>query len=103
MQWRVQGRYAACTNQAESWFSRLRRAEIGQHHRISGRYLYQYPNEMAWREGQPARLEWNQFQDGNPRRSPQPEERDMGRLLATESGGMTTDRPNTLAGLVEKR
>ena len=40
----------ACTNQAESWFSRLRRAEIGQHHRISGRYLYQYANEMAWRE-----------------------------------------------------
>jgi hypothetical protein len=27
----------------------------------------------------------------------------MGRLLATESGGMTIDRPNTLAGLVEKR
>jgi hypothetical protein len=26
------------------------RAEIGQHHRISGRYLYQYANEMAWRE-----------------------------------------------------
>jgi transposase-like protein len=40
----------ACTNQAESFFSRLRRAEIGQHHRISGRYLYQYANEMAWRE-----------------------------------------------------
>ncbi len=37
-------------NQAESFFSRLRRAEIGQHHRISGRYLYQYANEMAWRE-----------------------------------------------------
>jgi transposase-like protein len=37
-------------NQAESFFSRLRRAEIGQHHRMSGRYLYQYANEMAWRE-----------------------------------------------------
>ncbi len=37
-------------NQAESYFSRLRRAEIGQHHRLSGRYLYQYANEMAWRE-----------------------------------------------------
>jgi ISXO2-like transposase domain len=24
----------ACTNQAESFFSRLRRAEIGTHHRI---------------------------------------------------------------------
>jgi hypothetical protein len=37
-------------NQAESYFSRLRRAEIGQHHRISGKYLYQYANEIAWRE-----------------------------------------------------
>lgn len=40
----------ANVNQAESYFSRLRRAEFGQHHRISGRYLYQYANEMAWRE-----------------------------------------------------
>jgi hypothetical protein len=40
----------ACTNEAESWFSRLRRAEMGIHHRISGAYLYQYANEMAWRE-----------------------------------------------------
>lgn len=39
-----------CTNQAESFFSRLRRAEIGTHHHISGRYLHQYANEMAWRE-----------------------------------------------------
>lgn len=40
----------ACTNQAESFFSRLRRAEIGTHHRISGRYLSAYSGEMAWRE-----------------------------------------------------
>jgi ISXO2-like transposase domain len=39
----------ACTNQAESFFSRLRRAEIGQHHRI-GVHLHQYAGEMAWRE-----------------------------------------------------
>jgi ribosomal protein L37AE/L43A len=45
-----QGDDGACTNQAESWFSRLRRAEMGVHHRISGKYLYQYANEMAWRE-----------------------------------------------------
>ena len=37
-------------NQAESYFSRLRRAEYGVHHRISGKYLYQHANEMAWRE-----------------------------------------------------
>jgi transposase-like protein len=40
----------ADVNQAESYFSRLRRAEIGQHHRISGHLLHQYANEAAWRE-----------------------------------------------------
>ncbi len=40
----------ANTNQAESYFSRLRRAEIGTHHRISGQYLNRYASEMAWRE-----------------------------------------------------
>lgn len=40
----------ACTNQAESYFSRLRRAELGQHHHIAGPYLDQYSGEMAWRE-----------------------------------------------------
>ena len=40
----------ACTNQAESFFSRLRRAELGQHHHISGKYLGSYAGEMAWRE-----------------------------------------------------
>ncbi len=40
----------ACTNQAESYFSRLRRAEVDTHHHISGKYLHGYANEMAWRE-----------------------------------------------------
>ena len=40
----------ACTNQAESFFSRLRRAEIGTHHHIGRNYLHQYANEMAWRD-----------------------------------------------------
>jgi transposase-like protein len=40
----------ACTNQAESFFSRLRRAEVGIHHHIAGRYLAAYATEMAWRE-----------------------------------------------------
>ncbi len=40
----------ACTNQAESYFARLRRAEMGQHHHISGKYLAAYAVEMAWRE-----------------------------------------------------
>jgi len=40
----------ACTNQAESFFSRLRRAEVGTHHHIAGAYLTAYAREMAWRE-----------------------------------------------------
>jgi transposase-like protein len=40
----------ACTNQAESYFSRLRRAEVGTHHHIAGPYLGLYAAEMAWRE-----------------------------------------------------
>ena len=40
----------ACTNQAESYFSRLRRAELGQHQQISGKYLAAYAVEAAWRE-----------------------------------------------------
>ena len=40
----------ANTNQAESFFSRLRRAEVGIHHHIRQRYLHAYASEMAWRE-----------------------------------------------------
>ncbi len=40
----------ACTNMAESFFSRLRKAEQGVHHRIAGEYLDAYAGEMAWRE-----------------------------------------------------
>ena len=39
-----------CTNQAESFFSRLRRAETGVHHHIAGPHLSSYAGEMAWRE-----------------------------------------------------
>lgn len=40
----------ACTNQAESFFSRLRRMEVGTHHHIAGKYLHAYAGEAAWRE-----------------------------------------------------
>lgn len=40
----------ACTNQAESYFSRLRRMEVGTHHHIAGTYLHQYAAEASWRE-----------------------------------------------------
>jgi hypothetical protein len=38
-----------CTNWAEEYFSRLRRAEMGHHH-ISGAYLLRYAQEASWRE-----------------------------------------------------
>lgn len=40
----------ACTNNVESFFSRLRRSEIGTHHHIAGPYLASYAGEMDWRE-----------------------------------------------------
>jgi hypothetical protein len=40
----------ACTNQAESYFSRLRRMIEGQHHHVSAHYLSQYANEASWKE-----------------------------------------------------
>lgn len=40
----------ACTNGAEAFFSRIRRAEIGHYHHISGIYLYRYAQEAAFRE-----------------------------------------------------
>lgn len=40
----------ACTNWAESYFSRLRRAEQGHHHHIAGAYLLRYAQEASWRE-----------------------------------------------------
>lgn len=40
----------ACTNGAESFFSRMRRAEVGHHHHIAGTYLARYAQEAGWRE-----------------------------------------------------
>jgi transposase-like protein len=37
-------------NQAESYFSRMRRACIGIYHRVTPRYMLDYATEMAWRE-----------------------------------------------------
>jgi transposase-like protein len=51
----------ACTNQAESFFSRLRRAEIGIHHHVAGAYLHAYATEMAWREDVRRQSNGNQF------------------------------------------
>ena len=40
----------ACTNQAESYFSRLRRGELGHFHHVSGPYLLRYAVEASFRE-----------------------------------------------------
>jgi hypothetical protein len=40
----------ACTNWAEEFFSRMRRAEIGHHHHLAGNYLLRYAQEASWRE-----------------------------------------------------
>jgi transposase-like protein len=37
-------------NQAESYFSRMRRAAIGIYHRITPKYMVDYASEIAWRE-----------------------------------------------------
>lgn len=39
-----------CTNQVESYFSRLRRMVQGQHHHVSARHLAQYAAHAAWLE-----------------------------------------------------
>ncbi len=38
------------TNMVESYFSRLRRMVVGQHHHVSPQYLHQYANHAAWLE-----------------------------------------------------
>jgi len=40
----------ACTNWAETFFSRMRRGEIGHHHHVAGPYLLRFAQEAAWRE-----------------------------------------------------
>lgn len=39
-----------CTNQAESYFSRVDRMEMGTHHHIAGPYLWGYGCDAVWRE-----------------------------------------------------
>ena len=39
-----------CTNQAESFFARLRRMIDGQHHSVSPQHLHQYATHAAWLE-----------------------------------------------------
>jgi len=50
-------------NQAESYFSRLRRYEYGIGHRITPKYLMDLANEIAWREDTRKLSEKERFDD----------------------------------------
>jgi uncharacterized protein YggL (DUF469 family) len=54
----------ACTNGAESYFSRLRRGELGHHHHIAGPYLLRYAQEV--RVGTLIDVVFGKFFDGLP-------------------------------------
>jgi hypothetical protein len=41
---------AVSTNEAETFFSRMRHGEIGHHHHVAGPYLIRFAQEAAWRE-----------------------------------------------------
>ncbi len=51
----------ACTNAAEEFFSRMRRAEIGHHHHLAGIYLERYAREAAFREDRRRMSNGDQF------------------------------------------
>jgi transposase-like protein len=52
----------ACTNWAEEFFSRMRRAEIGHHHHVAGPYLLRYAQEAGWREDKRRNSNGNQVE-----------------------------------------
>lgn len=61
-----------CTNQAESYFSRLDRMEMGTHHHIAGDYLWGYACDAVWREDKRRETQSERFKSilssllGNP-------------------------------------
>ncbi len=82
------GENGECSNQAESYFSRFRRLQYGQCHKISNLYLSNYANEIAYREDNrrvsngsmmfdiakksintPTHSEWTGYWQGNKRTS----------------------------------
>lgn len=50
-------------NQAESYFSRLRRSEYGTFHRMEAKYMIDYANETGWREDMRRNTEMQRFRD----------------------------------------
>ncbi len=74
----------ACTNQAESFLSRIRRMIDGQHHHVSPQYLYQYAKTCRVAGGPSAPQQWRAGVAGagaGAQASGQPEQfgRDIGR------------------------
>lgn len=52
-----------CTNQAESFFSRVDRMEMGTHHHIAGPYLWGYGCDAVWREDHRRETQAEKFGD----------------------------------------
>jgi transposase-like protein len=52
-----------CTNQAESFFSRVGRMELGTHHHIAGPYLWGYGCDAVWREDHRRDTQAEKFDD----------------------------------------
>jgi transposase-like protein len=92
----------ANTNQAESFFSRLRRSEIGIHHRISGPYLAAYASEMGWREDNRRQGKRHAVRTCRRRRARASGLPAMVRLLAKEHSRMS-ENEHTINALIRKR
>lgn len=65
------------TNQAESYFSRFRRMQLGQVHKMSNTYLDRYANEVAYREDTRRWSNGNIFGDITQRCAQSPTSRDF--------------------------
>jgi hypothetical protein len=76
------------SNNAESFFSRMRRAEIGHHHHLAGPYLIRFAQEASWREDH--RKDPNGSQVDRPGDAEQAQRRFLW-ILAAELGGVSTN------------
>ena len=91
----------ACTNAAELFFSRLRRAQDGIHHRIAGPYLIQYARRNGVARRSPPRLERGAMALDHLRRPSPPEIENLALLLAAQCGsvGQRTAWPKSMLSL----
>src|SRR3712207_9259801 len=60
------------TNGAESFFSRMRRGEVGHHHHIAGTYLARYAQAAGWRADRRPDPNGAPAPRGGPRGAPPP-------------------------------